>query len=173
MSKIQVFESPYNKLPSVWSVQGAKIFWQKQKSNDTNIDIGQNKTAAEAFYTLSSIRVAYQRTIATQYPIGSVGAPIMMLGAPGGTIQMAHLIGPTTKLQEFIQAAGSLCDTLAIKIIPFGHGKDCGNANSHIFYLYGCKSNGLSVNMQSGQGGISICQGGITLQFTNMSYGQN
>ena len=159
-----VFANTYNKTPQVWTAQGAYITWGESGSN-------VQATKDTIFQALSGVTVSYGRQVSTQYPIGG-SAPIQLIGAPAGQLQLNTLIGPTTNLKTFLQAIGKACTPIDIKVLTTAlqSGEDCTKSNLQNIQCIGCVATQLQYSLNMAQSGMAIATGGFTLTFTQMKW---
>lgn len=163
-----VFNNPYTQAPQVWSAQGAAITWGlTQAAAQTN-----QAAANKVFAALGGITINYQRTVSTRYPIGG-SAPIQLIGAPSGTLQLNTLIGPTTELNTFLDAMASACKpiTIIVKNSSKTSGQDCSvSSQPQTIVCNGAVGSQVQYTLTIGQGGMAIAQGTFVLQFTEMKW---
>lgn len=202
---VNVFSNPFNGSPVVWNAQGALISWAAvdtaiTEGDPTKLTNAQNtaattvtnqlnnydvsnedkrktsiqKAATHVFACLTGIQIQYGRQTSTQYPIGGYN-PIRILGAPAGQCSLSSLLGPSTDLDTFLEAACQNCKQIVLGIKPFSTQAACTsavNGNQPIIVLKGCSVNQLGFNIQSQGQGISLINVPINLEFTNLTWNQ-
>lgn len=180
-----IFSNPFTGTTQTWNAQGALITWavadeSAQDGLVSTLNADQNAVNAatggssptKTFACLTQLALQYQRATNTQYPIGG-NAPIRMFGAPTGTITLSSLLGPTTQLQEFLNAAGSACESVSMGIKPFASQSICQTAvktKQPIIILHDCNLQVFNFQMQQQAQGLSLINVPLQLEFTRMTW---
>lgn len=161
-----VFNNPYTQAPQVWSAQGAAVTWGQTQA------AAQSNKANKVFAALGGITITYKRPVSTRYPIGG-SAPIQLIGAPSGTVQLGTLIGPSTELNDFLDALASACKPITIIVTnsSITSGQDCAvKSQPQEIVCNGAVGSQVQYNLTIAQGGMAIAQGTFVLQFTEMKW---
>lgn len=166
-----IFTSPYQSTPMVWSAQGGIISWSKQ-SGGTNANSALNAAAngrAQALATINRITVSATRGVQPMYPLSNQSV-VMLVGSPNVSVAFSNLFGPTDKLQAFLEAFGGVCQNLSIQITPVLKGNKCSNNqdNPQKIQVAGLVGVSFNYSLDSGQNGMSIANGQFTLQGTHI-----
>lgn len=163
-----VFNNPYTQAPQVWSAQGAAVTWgQTQAAAQAN-----QAAANKVFAALGGITINYQRPVSMRYPIGG-SAPIQLIGAPSGVVQLNTIIGPSTELNDFLDALASACKPITIIVTnsSIASGQDCDvKSQPQEIVCNGAIGSQVQYNLTIAQGGMAIAQGTFVLQFTEMKW---
>lgn len=158
----------YDNVPAteVWSISGAYLQY-----NSSSVP-----------FICNQLQLTYRRTINPMYPINVLKSGslhrIDIAGNPDGSLTLGVLLGPTTDLNEFMEAVSkNTCDTnsdMTFDIQPFDTATCVGSTakKNLTYHLSGLVLTNLGLTIQNQQGIATVSQP-MQFMFTSLDIQAN
>lgn len=183
MANTQVFNNSYEVAES-WSAGGALIKYATTSSAASSLANDSDNNVLP--FVALDLQLSYQRQTQDLFPINYANnglKKIQLIGPPTGQLSIRTVLGPTSDIRAFYEAAGKACYSseqgggIYIYIAPFSGSYDCsgaGNASEAVrstsktrYLLSGVLMNAIQLQI-SNQGAYTMVSQPLNFTFNKL-----
>lgn len=138
MANTQIFNNSYDVAES-WSAGGALIKYATSRADAVSLSSSDTSNNVLPFIALD-LQLSYSRQTQDLFPINYADdglKKIQLIGPPTGQLEIRTVLGPTSDIKEFYEAAGKTCyqadagGGIYIYIAPFHSSFDCNSKTTN------------------------------------------